>query len=210
MVSNSADCSGAGLPTTPFGFGNSTGVRGFFPGDRRYPGCGGEKAGAHRVDSYPNARSRPTRSRIPPQNGRAVVAGIKEEVLVWLPRESLVLIRSRRARGHHAWSRESYLSAPRSHGKLGVQKVDGFGRCRHQGAAGALVAAVGPSAAGAQVAQLFWGFVEQDIGIDGYVLHSGRPYSLWFCFLGYPTGLLNDFVVRRGRDSHRLLRQAEE
>src|ERR1017187_6933807 len=45
---------------------------------------------------------------------------------------------------------------------------------------------------------------------DGYVLHSGRPYSLWFCFLGYPTGLLNDFVVRRGRDSHRLLRQAEE
>ena len=45
---------------------------------------------------------------------------------------------------------------------------------------------------------------------DGYVLHSGRPYSLWFCFLGYPTGLLNDFVVWRGRDSHRLLRQAEE
>ena len=37
--------------------------------------------------------------------------------------------------------------------------------------------------------------------VDGYVLHSGRPYSLWFCFLGYPTGLLNDFVVRRGRDS---------
>jgi len=36
---------------------------------------------------------------------------------------------------------------------------------------------------------------------DGYVLHSGRPYSLWFCV----TGLLNDFVVRRGRDSHRLL-----
>ena len=45
---------------------------------------------------------------------------------------------------------------------------------------------------------------------DGYVLHSGRPYSLWFCFLGGPTGLLNDFVVRRGRDSHGLLRQAEE
>src|ERR1039457_4868252 len=127
MVSNSADSSGAGLPTTPFGFGNSTGVRGFFPGDRRYPGCGGEKAGGHRVDSYPNARSRPTGSRIPPPNRRAVVAGIKEEVLVWLPRESLVLIRSRRARGHHAWFWESYLSAPRSHGKLGGQKVDGFG-----------------------------------------------------------------------------------
>jgi hypothetical protein len=45
---------------------------------------------------------------------------------------------------------------------------------------------------------------------DGYVLHSGRPYSLWLCFLGCPAGLLNDCVVRHGRDSHRLLRQAEE
>lgn len=37
--------------------------------------------------------------------------------------------------------------------------------------------------------------------LTGYVLDSGRPYSLRFCFLGYATGLLNDFVVRRGRDS---------
>jgi hypothetical protein len=35
---------------------------------------------------------------------------------------------------------------------------------------------------------------------DGYVLDSGRPYSLWLCPLGYLTGLLNDFVVRLGRD----------
>src|ERR1019366_3088006 len=103
MVSNSADSSGAGLPTTPFGFGNSTGGRGFFPGDRTYPGGGGETAGPHRDASNPNAQPPPTQSRIPPPNRRAVVAGIKEEVLLWLPRESLVLIRSRRARGHHAW-----------------------------------------------------------------------------------------------------------
>ena len=45
---------------------------------------------------------------------------------------------------------------------------------------------------------------------DGYVLDSGRPYSLCLCLLGYPTGLPDDFVVRRRRDSHRLLRQAEE
>lgn len=54
---------------------------------------------------------------------------------------------------------------------------DGFRRCRHQGAAGALVAAVGPSAAGAQVAQLLWGFVEQDIGIFGHGMFSA-PHSL--------------------------------
>ena len=55
-------------------------------------------------------------------------------------------------------------------GELGIQQVDGFGggllwyrgsrlgfrRCRDEGAAGALVAGVGPAAGGAQSAQLFW------------------------------------------------------
>ena len=129
----------AGLPTTPFGFRNRTGVRGFFPGDRRYPGCGGEQAGAPRVDSYPNARSRPTGSRTPPPTRRAVVAGIRDEVLVWSPRASLVLIRSRRAGNptpgsarvtfpHHAatetgcpeggWPRRPFAVAPRVAARL--------------------------------------------------------------------------------------------
>src|ERR1017187_3297228 len=163
----------AGLPTTPFGFRNRTGVRGFFPGDRRYPGCGGEQAGAPRVDSYPNARSRPTGSRTPPPTRRAVVAGIRDEVLVWSPLASLVLIRSRRARGQPA-PRELPFRTPQPR-KLGVQIVDGLGgrwpwhrgwrhgfrRCRQEGAAGSLVAAVGPSAAGAQGAHLLWGFVDR-------------------------------------------------
>jgi hypothetical protein len=76
------------------------GVRGFFSGDRRYPGCRGEEAAAPRVDSYANARSRPTGSRTPPPTRRAVVAGIQAEVLVWSPRASLVLIRWRSGRGH--------------------------------------------------------------------------------------------------------------
>jgi hypothetical protein len=73
---------------------------GFFPGDRRDTGCGGEQAGAPGVDSYPNARSRPTGSRAPRPTRRALVAGIQTEILVWSPRASLVSVRSRRARGH--------------------------------------------------------------------------------------------------------------
>src|SRR5580658_906975 len=65
----------AGLPTIPFGFRNRRGIRSFFPGDRRYPGCRGEEAGAPRIDSYPNARSRPAGSRTPLPARRAVVAG---------------------------------------------------------------------------------------------------------------------------------------
>ena len=42
---------------------------------------------------------------------------------------------------------------------------------------GGRVAAVGPAAAGAQVAHLLWGFVEQDIGIFGHGMFSA-PHSL--------------------------------
>ena len=88
-----------GLPTPPFGLGNCTGVRGFFRSDRRYPGCGAEKAGGHGVDCYSNPRSCPMGSRTPTPTRRAAVAGIQEEVLVWSSRAWLVLIRSRSERG---------------------------------------------------------------------------------------------------------------
>src|SRR5580698_166659 len=85
----------AGLPTIAFGTGDRRGVRSFFPGDRRYPGCRGEEAGAPRIDAYPNARSRAAGSRTPPRGPSAVVAGIQAAVLVRSPRASLVLIRWR-------------------------------------------------------------------------------------------------------------------
>ena len=43
-----------------------------------------------------------------------------------------------------------------------------------------------------------------DIEDTGYVLDSGRPYSLCLRLLIRPPGLL-DLVVRCGTDSHRLL-----
>ena len=52
----------------------------------------------------------------------------------------------------------------------------GWGRCRHPRAAGALVAAVGPAAAGAQATQLLRGFVEQDIGVFGHGVLPGTTF----------------------------------
>jgi hypothetical protein len=55
---------------------------------------------------------------------------------------------------------------------------------------------------------------DDDIPVGRVVSETLEPLELvterrlWFCFCGYPTP--NDLVVRRGRDSHRLLRQAEE
>lgn len=74
--------------------------------------------------------------------------------------------------------------------KLCVQNVNGFGggfpryrawrhgwaRCRHPRAAGALIAAVGPAAAGTQAAQLLGGFVEQDIGVFGHDVLPGTTF----------------------------------
>jgi hypothetical protein len=62
--------------------------------------------------SYPNARSRPTGSRTPSPTRRAGVAGIQAAVLVWSPRASLVLIRSRRARARASAASESKNHQP--------------------------------------------------------------------------------------------------
>lgn len=59
----------------------------FFAGDRRHSRCGGEKVGAHRVDSYPNSGSCRTEAERQSLLRRAVIAGIKEEVPVFSPRE---------------------------------------------------------------------------------------------------------------------------
>jgi len=161
---------GLGCQRCAFGTGDRRGVRSFFPGDRRYPGCRGEEAGAPRIDSYPNARSRAAGSRTPLPVPRAVVAGIQAEVLVRSPRASLVLIRWRSGCGDPLWIPGAFPFRTAQPGELSIQQVDGFGggllrqrgrrhslrQCRDEGAAGALVAGVGPAAAGAQLAQLLW------------------------------------------------------
>jgi hypothetical protein len=80
------------------------------------------------------------------------------------------LIRWRSGCGDPLWIPGAFPFRTAQPGELGIQQVDGFGggllgyrgsrlgfrRCRDEGAAGALVAGVGPAAAGAQLAQLFW------------------------------------------------------
>jgi hypothetical protein len=95
------------------------------------------------------------------------------EALVRSPRAGVVRSARRRGCGHRAESEELPFRAAQP-GELGVQGVDGlsgrlawhrggrhsFRRCGGQGAAGALVAAVGLAAAGTQLAHLLWGFIE--------------------------------------------------